>query len=218
MGHSMGANFFQYFLAFFVTQEWKDKYISSLISLGGSFHGVSNAYKLIKGDNYGLPLLDERKMVPIIRQVPSVLWMLPPLNSRDYVVYTPAKNYTNADLQELLKDLNSTASWDLYNYEMSAGDRVKPPGVPVHCVYGYDVRTGTGMFFSSLNPPAKEEGKWLNGSDGDGTVPLYSLSACDGFAAGQDKPVQVHRLQGAKHIEMVHEQRLWELISGIVAK
>jgi lysophospholipase-3 len=218
MGHSMGANFMQAFLAYFVDQTWKDKYIATLISLGGSYKGVANAYKFIEGDSYSIPLLKSRTMAPIIRQLSSMLWMLPPLDNKDFSVFTPQKNYTNADLKQLIFDLNSTVSWDMYNYQMDSGDRLKSPGVPVHCIYGYDLPTGYGKYFSSLNPPDSEEGKWLSGGDGDSVVPTYSLAACMELAKGQDQPVKEYKLDKAHHVDMVFAPHVWDIITSIVTK
>jgi hypothetical protein len=43
LGHSVGVTVFSYFLANYVNQEWKDKYIKLFVSMGGPFDGSTYA-------------------------------------------------------------------------------------------------------------------------------------------------------------------------------
>jgi lysophospholipase-3 len=91
----MGGPYIQTFLARYVPQAWKDKYIASFISLAGPYAGAPIvARQLVAGTNFGIPILDDSAVKTFIRSLGGVLWMLP--QNGDVFFMTPTKNYTGA--------------------------------------------------------------------------------------------------------------------------
>ncbi|KAL0482612.1 lecithin-cholesterol acyltransferase LCAT [Acrasis kona] len=218
MGHSMGGPYLQTFLATFVSQEWKDRYIASMISLGGSFAGAPmTAIQMTAGTDFGVSIFDTGALRGIIRNLGGAGWMLPSPND-DVMIMTAARNYTSAQMKELFHDMGSPDTYAIYKSESEAGDKTKAPNVPVHCLYGVGTPTLTGAYFSSLNPD-KENATRLIYKEGDQTVPLYSLTLCDDFAKKQDQqkyPVVVDRYRNVTHISIISDMIIFKRVLEIV--
>jgi len=217
----MGGPYLQTFLASYVDQQWKDQYIASLISLGGSFDGAPmTALQMAAGTSFGIPLLDKSAVKGVIRNLGGAAWMLPqPSNKVMYM--TPTRNYTSAQMEEFFVDMKSPRSFDIYKSTIRYGDKKKAPGVAVHCLYGVGTPTITAPLFSSADPPIDEELKQWLVEDGDQTVPLDSLALCDAFANYQDQskyPVIVDRYRNVTHISIVLDPKIFARVLDIVTK
>jgi lysophospholipase-3 len=219
-GHSMGAPYFQNFLASFVNQEWKDKHVASLISLGGPFGGAPITLEQIAaGTNFGIKSFDGKTMKKVIRRFGSPTWMLPDETNTDIVFSTPTKNYTNAQLKQFFQDMNDTVIYDIYKTQMNAGNKAKSPGVATHCLYGYDIPTVLAVKMTSVDPPVGEIPQVAAWGVGDITVPLYSLAMCDEFAKGQDVskyPVFVERYKNVTHGTIMTDEKVFARILSII--
>ncbi|KAK9888718.1 hypothetical protein WA026_000945 [Henosepilachna vigintioctopunctata] len=103
IAHSMGGPMSLHFLNL-QTQEWKDKFIKSLISLNGAWGGSVKAVKVYAiGDDLGSYAL--RESVMRIQQItaPSLAWLLPsPLywKGNEVLIQTDRKNFSLDNLKE----------------------------------------------------------------------------------------------------------------------
>lgn len=184
VGHSMGCSFTYQFLTRYVSQEWKDKYIASIIltspPLGGSLEALAH---LCSPHKWGSIPIPASIIHPLAINLGAIHWMLPNKNAYDesYELMTITHN-------------NQTVSLNVNNisYAFSSTNRTKyekavlqtqanvnhfePPRVPVHIIYSYNVSTTHHLAYAST----KKDNWWdidaekING-DGDGTVPIESL-------------------------------------------
>ncbi len=104
--HSMGALMTTVFLQQ-QPNSWKEKYILSMITLGGAWGGSVKAIKVFAiGDNLGAFAL--RPKIMRIAQItfPSLSWLLPnPLfwKPDEVLVQTRVRNYTMSQMEEFFK-------------------------------------------------------------------------------------------------------------------
>jgi hypothetical protein len=140
-GHSLAAPILTYFLHSFVTQEWKDKHIESLISLGGTFGGSpKSGMGLVLGTTFGLPFVTRSLIRDLVLEMGGLVWMLPPHDSNGTFLITDERSYGYDQLEDLFADLNTTVTWEVFKHE----DEIKrnlSPGTAVNCIYGYNVST-----------------------------------------------------------------------------
>ncbi|KAL0479098.1 phosphatidylcholine-sterol acyltransferase [Acrasis kona] len=219
IGHSLGGCYIQTFLTTYVSQEWKDKYVSSLISLAGSYLGAPMAaIEMATGTSFGIPMFDKDGVKRVMRKMGGAAWMLPTPN--DEVMYiTPKRNYTNSQLKEFFQDMKSPETFEIYQNEMEFGEKTKAPSVPVYCMYGVGSPTVTAAKMPEADAPTNIDVDEIIKQDGDETVPFYSLSACDAFANNQDQnkyPVVVDRFKGVTHRGIVSDAKILERVLNIV--
>lgn len=89
------------------TQEWKDKYIKSMVTLAGVWGGSVKALKVFAiGDDLGAFML--RQSVLRAEQItsPSLAWLLPSKlfwKETEVLVQTNSRNYTIADYKDFFE-------------------------------------------------------------------------------------------------------------------
>lgn len=72
IAHSLGCLYLLYFLNR-QTQDWKDKYVSSFMGLGGPWGGAVKPLKVIaSGDDLGISIVSHSRMREVLRTNPSV--------------------------------------------------------------------------------------------------------------------------------------------------
>ena len=72
IAHSLGNMYLLYFLNR-QTQQWKDKYVASFISMGGPWAGAVKALKVVAtGDDMDIPVVSGSSMKEVLRTTPSV--------------------------------------------------------------------------------------------------------------------------------------------------
>ncbi|XP_063529576.1 phospholipase A2 group XV-like [Cydia strobilella] len=234
--HSMGGSMALHFLQL-QTQAWKDQYIRRLLSLSTPWAGAVKALKTFAiGDDLGSRVLRESVLRAQQITCPSLAWLLPsPLfwKPQEVLVQTDKYNYTINDLQKLFTDMNLPNAWEMRKDTDQFRTDFSAPGVEVHCVYGYNISTVDRLVYSG--------GTWLDGypvlspGDGDGTVNVRSLSACEHWAKrrqygryggeGGDggfrrtlngKPVKSLPLPNAEHLTILHDPRVLDYITTVM--
>lgn len=179
IGHSLGGPVIQSFLAFHVNDSWKEKYIASMISLGGAYDG---AFKMLHILSQGMKLpISFETNIRFFRSIQSGAWMVPTIyNPNLPIIITPKKNYTINNLNEYFKDLNATEYYNMVIEQNEAAYKWKDPNVTVHCIYGTTYRTPYAVFIEDITK--KSSSKQLISNEGDGTVQLHSLQVCSKFS------------------------------------
>ncbi|XP_028168991.1 group XV phospholipase A2-like [Ostrinia furnacalis] len=236
--HSMGGSMALHFLRL-QTQAWKDQYIRRMVSLSTPWGGSVKALKVFAiGDDLGSLMLRESVMRAQQITCPSLAWLLPsPLlwKPAEVLVQTDKFNYTIQHLQKLFTDMELPNAWEMRkDTERFSGD-FSAPGVDVHCLYGYNISTVEKLVY--------KPGTWLDGyptlamGDGDGTVNLRSLSACQfwrprragawgarvgargapaGARGARGRTVKALALPGAEHLKILHDPRAIEYITTVM--
>lgn len=211
--HSMGCLNSLYLLNG-KTQKWKDVYIERLITLASPWDGSSKAISaLLFGDNLGIPFLPKDKLQEIQSTFPSLMYLFPkmPTFSQDrLLVQTKDFNYTLKDMDRLFKDANMTDQMDMWYDTKPIAANLKAPNVELWCLYGQGISTPTKIVFKD-----KLRGKdyHILDGDGDGTVDLESLRACERFQIFQDKPVFTRQFDNTSHIDILRGTKVANFIS-----
>ncbi|KAJ0182152.1 hypothetical protein K1T71_002874 [Dendrolimus kikuchii] len=222
--HSMGGVMTMHFLKL-QTQRWKDQYIRRIISLSTPWAGSMKALKVFAiGDNLGSRMLRESTMRTQQVTCPSLAWLLPsPLfwKPSEVLVQTEKFNYTINDLQKYFTDMDLPNAWEMKKDTEQYTKDFSAPGVELHCVYGYNISTVERLVY--------KPGTWLDGNltlatgDGDGTVNLRSLNACEVWrkkrifqTLNQNKPLKSVPLPNAEHLKILHDQRVIDYITLVM--
>lgn len=215
IGHSIGGAYIQTFLAYKVSQEWKDKHIESFMSLCGAHDGVTNTpVFLSQGFNFGIPIVKPSELMDPARHMASVNWMIPTLFNQDQMcIVSDKKNYTFGELALLYKDLNLEEPYKLYVGENEKFDKRKAPGVETHCVCGIDHGTGIEYYIKDVNVPEDRTIKARRNIPGDGCVTKEGLDVCANFDQDRSKyPVKSTYLPKVGHVNIIHDQRVYDYI------
>ncbi|EFC43953.1 predicted protein [Naegleria gruberi] len=231
LGHSMGGPFLQYFLANFVSQDWKDRYIYKYIPVAGPFDGTSFSLILyVTGTNWQFPGFKPENAKKLLRQYPSILFMTPTQFPYKYPFFSYKGNVSYhvdlSDIEKFLTDAQVSNGVALYHHEYSQykHNRLNAPNVTTHCMYGYGTPTATRVRYTG-NKELKDLNYMdvlhnttvVNSEDGDGTVPIYSLELCDQFAKSQKKPVHVHRFANETHSDIINSEQFQKILLEILS-
>ncbi|KAF9808837.1 hypothetical protein SFRURICE_010931 [Spodoptera frugiperda] len=232
--HSMGGLMAMHFLRL-QPQAWKDQYIRRLISLSTPWGGSMKAVKRVVGcgddalgsgpECEGEHKMRRRSQITVLG-VALLAWLLPsPLfwKPAEVLVQTDKYNYTVNDFQRLFTLFNIAASlaewlqvdmelpdaWEMRKDTEKYTKDFSAPGVEVHCIYGLVYKPGT----------------WLDGyptlamGDGDGTVNLRSLNACEHWRKRRFRngnTVKSLALPDAEHLKILHDKRVLDYIQLVM--
>ena len=218
MSHSMGSPFANHFLTR-QSLQWKSKFVDSFVSISGSFLGSIKAVKsLVSGDAEGYSwLVNERKMRRLARTLPSFFYMLPkpgiwPKNKETLVV-TPWRNYTVYDYDSLFKDTKCKWCHNKWRDNTLKLNDYVAPSVPVHCIYSSGIPTYQSLVYDSNFPNSHP--KAING-DGDGTINIWSGSACVHWKDEQKESVYDVNLSHNAHVNILWNATLHRYLEKIL--
>ncbi|KAK0428978.1 hypothetical protein QR680_011118 [Steinernema hermaphroditum] len=223
LGHSMGNPVMLYFYHKIVSQEWKDKFIHSHISLAGAWGGSMQTVKLFASgynmDFYRI-ILPPSTLRPMQRSFTSSAFLLPSAalwGENEVFATTVLKNYTMANLEEFFTDMQYTLGWE--QYQKTNYDRVgtlDAPGVKVHCIYGTKVNTPETFSWAPKDFPDSQPTTFFG--DGDGTVNIRSLEACKRWNPENNsgKTVKAYPLENADHMGILADQRIFDLLKTLL--
>jgi len=115
---------------------------------------------------------------------------------------------------KLLTNLGIPQYYIPWTLSLNLADPFLPPGVDTYCLYGYNVTTLRQEIFSSDD--LSRTPKLVNG-DGDGTVPIESLTFCNTWASQTNKTLVVKGYKGQEHVDlMIYAPFILDVISGIL--
>jgi lysophospholipase-3 len=221
LGHSMGAPIVHFFLARYVSQEWKDKYIGHFWGLGGAWAGAPISIAMLMNIGAFLPstFTPPQSMVNLLQTLPSTVWMVPRptlYSHTDPLVITPDRSYTVLDLPEILPS-KTLPIYQRY-VQMGVYDKVEAPGVNVTCIHGYGRPTPGSFTFASSQDLSKQKPQ-INFIDGDDTVPGYVLNLCKEWDLPSMPSVDVIPLFNVTHNDIVRTPEVWPIIAeGLVER
>ena len=222
MGHSMGGPVAHYFLTNFppVTQEWKDKYVHAFVPIASSWGGSNQALQLqISGINFhglNIPTL----MVPVTSTFGSIAWMLPSTHvwGDTTIVYTPTRNYTANDFQQLFSDVGYENGYDMYESVSLLSGNFPAPNVNTYCFTSNGTETPERFIYDEDfvgSDPLKMEPTIIFG-DGDGTVNGRSNDVCLQWEDMRCHYLIPENIEGVGHISLARDDRTLAKIAKIV--
>ncbi|KAL9647298.1 hypothetical protein ABK040_011665 [Willaertia magna] len=212
VSQSLGSPFTQYFLAHYVTQEWKDKYIDRFISISGAFDGtIYSKIALIQGIIFELDVFDKRATVEMISTWPSAYsTFVQKEYDFPFFIYN-GKEYFTSNYEEFFKDLDLKDAYKLLQH-IRVKDRYKAPNVTTHCITGFGFETPLQFYYNGTKPLKDldiTDFKLTKFVDGDTTIPTEALDICHNFK--QDYPVLSHRFEKGPHRAIIKAERLFKL-------
>jgi lysophospholipase-3 len=224
MGHSYGGPYAYWFVTRFASQEWKDKFVASIISLGAPFLGSGIVSVALANATSFFQALPENARGPFtvlgkaLKNFPSIISMLP---SETYlkgvpIITTATKNYTAEMSLELLSDYGADLARVIRKNNADDYNNLPHPHTKFYCVVGYGLPTPTVYHFASSDlsvgiPPTM--------GDGDGAITSESLEFCSEWV-GKDpnNEVIVERILNAEHAAMPDLPDVYNYILSITTK
>ena len=224
--HSMGGPVSLHFLTEIVSQEWKDTYIDSYVTLGAAFGGANIAISFLLGApiqqmdksivmfellnfitmNVGIP-----SWMSQYRSYPSNYWLSPPASILDdqILIVTPTKNYTAKDYQQMFIDARYPEG---YTQLIDNPLKFPAPNVPTYCFYGLEFPTPeTVVYGNGLSETATS----ILYGDGDNTVNKASLEVCQQWA-DSGYPFNRTVFESIDHYNLTTADVILKAIGGIV--
>ena len=216
IAHSMGGPITHYFLAHYVQDDWKDKYIQQYVSLSGVYGGTVKALKaLISGDVEEVYTANVDHLRDFGRSLPGLMSLLPSTEvwgQNEVIVTTAMRNYTVGDVMELFNDLNYTNGIQMYSELRNISNDFKPPNVTHYCFYGSGVKTLERIHYREDFAEMTKEPDY---GDGDGTVNIRSLLSCNNWN-GQYHSVHLKSFEKVTHVEMIRDKNVLNEIKEII--
>ncbi|XP_078048857.1 lysosomal phospholipase A and acyltransferase [Augochlora pura] len=217
LAHSMGGPMTLIFLQR-QSQAWKDKYISSLITLSAAWGGSVKALKVFAvGDDLGAYLLRQSTLKDQQITSPSLGWLLPSKifwKDTEVLVESHEKNYTLSTLKDYLTDINVPNGWEFRKDNEKYQLNFAPPGVELYCLYGTGIDTVQKLFYK---PGISIQGTpQLLPGDGDGTVNLRSLEACKQWQGKQKQKIYIQGFPGVDHSGILKNVKVLNYIKTIL--
>lgn len=219
MCHSMGCLNALYFLNS-RDKQWKDEYISALITLSGSIGGsVTHLTQYVAGSNTGIATLPNLKRTDTLTW-PSTALLLPSSEvfpADQVLVRDTVSNFTVNDYGKLFDRLRYPDGYQIYLDVKDVVNRREAPGVEVHCFHGYNIETTEQLVYNS-----SKLGKAFNSDptlvygDGDGTNNLVSLRGCLQWRSGQVEPVYYRNFSSVNHNGLLTDENVFEYIKAVL--
>lgn len=218
LSHSLGCPYTHFFLSK-MTQDWKDTYIKVWITIAGAWAGSAKLMRVYaSGSNLGFPdvFVEPLKLRTVLRTYESTAFLLP---SKDFwdveevIIETTNKNYSLSNLEEFFLDIS-------YPDAINISRQVPPiwindpPNVPLYCLYGTNVPTPEKFKYGANKFP--DSFPKTSFGDGDGTVNIRSLKACERFINKQRQKVVVESFRFAEHIEIISDHRVIKYITDLL--
>lgn len=201
--HSMGCLNCLYLLNR-QSQGWKDVYVRRLVSLAAPWDGSFKAITaMLHGDNLGIPLLNQNKLQALQSTFPSLMYLfprVPTFNEDQVLIETRDKNYTLKNLDDLFEATGMLDQREMWHDTREIAAKLSPPNVELWCLFGSGIDTPTKLVYRETIEANKY--RVIKG-DGDGTVNLESLRACERFGKSQEKPVYMKMFKNVNHVGLL---------------
>lgn len=215
--HSMGCQVMLYFLNH-QSQEWKDKYVSSFITLGAPWGGAVKAIKaFVSGDNLGMIVVPALTVRTDERTFPSLAFLLPSDKfwpQDEVILNIMGKNYSSGNYYEMFKDIDYPVGYEMWLDNRNLTYNFTHPGVDIHCIHGVGVNTVEGLQYNKF-PDHQPKIFW---GDGDSTVNTRSLTGCLRWQNVSEKQVNHLAIPGVDHMSVMSDARILKYIIDVVLK
>lgn len=193
------------------SQTWKDKYIRSLFSLGGPWGGAVKSVKAFaSGDNFGVMVAPSLTIRDDERTFPSLAYLLPSsnvFNANKVVVETKQKKYVVGNYRDLFTDINYDVGYNMWLDVKNLTHQLTAPGVEVYCIHGHGYDTMNKLIYEKNKFPDENPDR-IEYADGDGTVNIESLQACQRWKYQQTQPVHYFKIKGIDHMQVLSELKI----------
>lgn len=219
LSHSLGCPYTHHFL-YNMSQEWKDTHIRAWVTIAGAWAGSAKLMRIYaSGTNLGFPdvVLEPLNLRPVLRTYESSAFLMPSKDfwsAEEVIVQTANLNYSLGNLEKFFHDIH-------YPDAINISQQVPPvwindpPNVPLYCLYGTGVPTPEKFVYGADEFPDTFP-KTLFG-DGDGTVNIRSLKACQSFVGKQKQKVVTKSFSNADHMGIIGDIRVIEFVKNLIS-
>ena len=219
IAHSMGAPTTLYFLTKIVDQTWKDTHLRDYITVSGVWHGTAKSAKAYaSGDNEGIWIVPNSQGRSGQRTYPSTAWLLPypsdTWTKEDILVVTPERNYSAWDYKDLFADMKYSRGYEMFEEVKDLTGALPPPNVTHHCLYGKDVSTPLQFIYKEGEFPDTQP-RTISGN-GDGSVNIRSLMACERWKGKQSYNVTLLGFSGVEHVDTIRTDDIIQYVDNVV--
>jgi len=216
IAHSMGNLIFSHLLSR-TPQGWREKYIKNYFAIAPPWTGAVMAVQsLASGYDFSIPYLPAQSARPVQRSFESNYFLLPrPDVWKDSVfITTPKTTYSAKDYASLFDALGMKDAYTIWNRTKNLVNPMNPPNVDTYCFYGHGLATHVGLTYKDEifdKPPVVTIG------DGDGTVPLQSLTYCQNWQSKMPNKLVVKGYDKQEHVAILTcPDMLKDIIAGIL--
>jgi len=214
--HSMGGNYI-YYLLLNQTQEWKDKYIRSLITIGAPWGGASGTLQtLAAGEDDDSSIISKESSRLLHRSHPSFVFLLPTVAAfkNTPILEYAGKNYTAADLPKILEMIADPVGVKLHKKISQLYPEYKAPGVELHCLRGTGTTTVERLTYASQEEFPFDP-KTVRGP-GDGTINQQSSDVC--LKWKDQKGFHTAEFDKVKHVDLVKNVQVVKYVTDAILK
>ncbi|OAF65975.1 hypothetical protein A3Q56_06304 [Intoshia linei] len=195
---------------------WKNHYLHVLFTISTPWTGsVKTVIGLMKGLNFGVPWTRPNEWKDLLRSYQSAISLLPSQKnwkSKQPFILTKDKNFTNNDIDTLIKVLNYPSSYQRWQFLSNIIDNIKPPKIKTYCYFGGGYKTIKQLDYTFTKFPNGQPK--LTYELADGTVNLKSLNYCNTW-----KNSYIHiskQFQNNSHNGILHNLDMIENINKII--
>lgn len=228
--HSYGGLVSHYFLTSHVTQEWKDTYINSYITLGAGWSGGNSVLPLLITGPLSNTSLEVTLRIPnprtLSRTFSALHFLLPrPSVWADTIlVITPSQNYSANNYQQLYADIGYQQGFTQFSSilrNVGTDEEFPSPNVSTYCFYGLELPTAESFTYGNGFPDNGEPimPTSVTNGDGDGIVNKQSLQVCLRWA-NNNGGYTFNRtvFEGCGHFMIYSDEVVLQTIKGIVER
>lgn len=215
---SMGGPVSHYFLTQVVSQEWKDTYIHSYISLGAAWSGTSSPIsQILTPPAMNIFFLffpvqaSTQDLLSMYRSFASLYWLQPRASVYGDIILvsTSSRSYTASDYEQLFIDAGFPEG---YTRTRENNNDFPAPNVSTYCFYGLGFPTALRFVYNDTFPDAQPS---IVYGDGDNTVNRESLEVCNQWA-NRGYPFNRTIFPGVNHFDIVSHTAVVQAIGRIV--
>ena len=219
ISHSSGCNYVLYFLRM-QSQEWKDEYVKSWISLAGPFGGSVESLTAVTAGRGLDPILSKDSLRDLELTFSSFRFLLPDerVFGKDRVVLSMnGRNFSASDLPAIFNLFNDTAGEVMWRKGKDlVRDYESHPGVETHCLIGAGIPTPELISYGD-NPASFPLNPNLVTGSGDGTVNAVSNTVCQKWAEiSKGKKVVYQEFPGVNHLGVVKDAKVVEYMLKVI--
>lgn len=218
LGHSMGGNMAYVFLKN-QTQEWKDKYIRLMFTLGTPWMGN---FKYL----YGFLFADDdqtAQLTTVVRSAertfPSFAFLMPKAKywGKDTIfISSPQRNYTPSNYEQFFNDIGSPKTYSMWSAVNGLMGDLEHPRVEIYCYGGVGVQTLRALIASSNNMSDLLRGKVVH-ANGDGYVNIESLEYCLRWGNQSNHQFRYKAFKAA-HLDLIRDPVITEAIASDISQ
>jgi len=121
----------------------------------------------------------------------------------------PSRSFKASELPQLFREIGRPEAALMMEDALTQGATTADPGVPVHCIIGYNTQTYASLAFSTTEDV---QSAIVTLGDGDATVDRDSLEVCSRWSS----TVKTYRFPGVQHVGYLGTKDVLDVLMAVV--